>query len=207
MKQLYIIGCISVLLLSACGGSGEQSSGNQETYDTTKKMVTDILKTDEGKKAITDVLADEEMQKTYVIESKIVEEAVTKALSSEEGKEFWNKMFADPKFIKGFSQALMEQQTDVMQGLMSDSKYQSKMMELLANPEMEQQMVTVLKGQQFREHLEKTLQETMNSPLFKAEMTEVILKAAQEMKSSQSESGQEKKDAESSSEDSEQQSE
>ncbi|CQR48475.1 Spore germination protein GerD precursor [Paraliobacillus sp. PM-2] len=191
MKQLYMIMFICLLLLSGCNGGGEQSSGNQETYDTTKKMVTDILKTDEGKKAITDVLADEEMQKTYVIESKIVEDAVTKALSSEEGKAFWDKMFADPKFVKGFSQSLMEQQKEVLKGLMGDSEYQSKMMEILANPEMEKQMVTVLKGQQFREHLEKTIQETMNSPLFKAEMTEVILKAAQEMKGSQSGSGQE----------------
>ncbi|MFB1052029.1 spore germination lipoprotein GerD [Paraliobacillus sp. JSM ZJ581] len=190
MKKLCIIICIYSLLLSGCNGDSGKSSGNQETYDTTKKMVTDILKTDDGKQAITDVLADEEMQKTYVIESKTVEEAVTKALSSEEGKAFWDKMFADPNFVKGFSQSLMEQQKEVLKGLMSDSEYQNKMMELLANPEMEQQMVTALKGQKFREHLEKTIQETMNSPLFKAEMTDIILKAAQEMKPSQAESGQ-----------------
>lgn len=193
MRQLFIIGCISLLILSSCGSGGsEQSNGNQENYDTTKKMVTDILKTDEGKKAITDVLADEEMQKTYVIESKTVEEAVTKALASEEGKAFWEKMFADPKFVEGFSQSFMQQQSDVIKGLMSDSEFQAKMLELLANPEMETQMLTVLKGQQFREHLEKTIQETMNTPLFKAEMTDVILKAAQEMKPSQEEQGQQK---------------
>lgn len=196
MKKLYIIICSCLLLLSGCNGGGEQSGGNQETYDTTKKMVTDILKTDEGKKAITDVLADEEMQKTYVIESNIVKEAVTKALSSEEGKAFWDKMFADPKFIKGFSESLMEQQKEIQKGLMSDSEYQGKMMELLANPEMEQQIVTTLKGQKFSEHLEKTIQETMNSPLFKAEMTDVILRAAQEMKSDQAGSDQaEQKDS------------
>ncbi|WP_079707996.1 spore germination lipoprotein GerD [Paraliobacillus ryukyuensis] len=189
MKQLFIVASICLLILSACGGGDGQASGNQETYDTTKKMVTDILKTDEGKKAITDILADEEMQKTYVIEAKVVEDSVTKALSSEEGKAFWEKMFSDPKFVEGFSKSLMDQQKDVLKGLMSDSEYQSKMLELLANPEMEKQMLTVLKGQQFREHLEKTIQETMNSPMFKAKMSEIILKAAEEMKPTQEKEG------------------
>lgn len=189
IKRICMLSFATLFILSACGGTGETSGGNQETYDTTKKMVTDILKTDEGKKAITDVLADEEMQKTYVIESKVLEDAISDALTSDKGKEFWNKMFSDQKFIEGFAQSMIDQQETVIKGLMSDPEYQKKMLELLANPEMEEQMVTVLKGQQFREHLQKTIQETMNSPLFKAEMNDVILKAAEEMKASEGESG------------------
>lgn len=194
IKKICMVSCVSLILLSACGGGNNETSGsNQETYDTTKKMVTDILKTDEGKKAITEVLADEEMQKTYVIESKVLEDALSDALTSDKGKEFWEKMFSDQKFVKGFAQAMIDQQKEVITGLMSDAEYQKKMLELLANPEMEEQMVTVLKGQKFKEHLQKTIQETMNSPLFKAEMTDVILKAAKEMKptdaGSKSESG------------------
>nr|WP_153738470.1 spore germination lipoprotein GerD [Aquibacillus halophilus] len=171
----------SLLILSSCAGNGG-TNGEQANYDETKKMVTDILKTDEGKKAITDVLADEEMQKTFVIESKTVEESVSKTLTSEEGKEFWKKMFEDPKFVESFAKTIQTQQEDVIKGLMSDSEYQKKMLELFQNPEMEEQMLTVITSQKFREHLEKTIQETMDSPLFKAKMTDIILKAAEEMK-------------------------
>ncbi|WP_112179340.1 spore germination lipoprotein GerD [Paraliobacillus zengyii] len=189
IKKICMLSFTTLFILSACGGNGETSGSNQETYDTTKKMVTDILKTDEGKKAITDVLADEEMQKTYVIESQVLEDAISEALTSDKGKEFWNKMFSDQKFVEGFAQSMIDQQEAVIKGLMSDPEYQKKMLELLANPEMEKQITTVIKGQQFREHLQETIQETMNSPLFKAEMTDVILKAAEEMKASESKGG------------------
>ena len=67
---------------------------------------------------------------------------------------------------------------------MSDSEYQKKLLEFFQNPEMTEQMVSALKGQQFREHLEKTIQETLDSPMFKAKMTDTIIKAAEEMKPS-----------------------
>lgn len=175
--------CFSFLLLTSCGGTGGGAqAGEEANYDTIKKMVTDILKTDEGKKAMTEVLSDEEMQNTYVIESKIVEQAVTDALTSDKGKEFWTKMFEDPKFVESFAKSLQKQQEDVIKGLMSDSEYQKKMLELLENPQMEEQILSVLKSQDFRGHLETTIQETLNSPLFKAQITDVILKAAEEMK-------------------------
>ncbi|SDK57214.1 spore germination lipoprotein GerD [Sediminibacillus albus] len=182
--------CASLLMLSSCGGGGNPTSGEEGNYDTTKKMVTDILKTDEGKKAITEVLSDEEMQKTYVIEGNTVKDSVNKALTSEEGKKFWTKMFDDPKFVESFSKTLQDQHKDVMKGLMSDSAFQKQMMELFQNPEMTEQMVSALKSQQFREHLEKTVQETMESPMFKAQMSDIILKAAEQMKPTQGSQGQ-----------------
>ncbi|WP_234400613.1 spore germination lipoprotein GerD [Virgibacillus senegalensis] len=182
MPQLLL--WTSLLLLTSCGG-GNTTSGEEGNYDTTKKMVADILKTDEGKQAITEVLSEKDMQKTYVIEGDTVKESVQKALTSEEGKKYWTKMFDDPKFVESFSKTLQDQHKDVLKGLMSDSAFQKQMIELFQNPEMTEQMVSAMKSQQFREHLEKTIQETMDSPMFKAQMSEIILKAAEEMKPSQ----------------------
>ncbi|QDP38923.1 spore germination lipoprotein GerD [Radiobacillus deserti] len=189
-KQLCrMILFISFLILTACGAGGGAANGEQADYDTTKKMVTDILKTDEGKKAITEVLTDGEMQQKYVIESDVVKQSITDALTSDKGKEFWSKMFSDPKFVEEFGKTLQDQQKDIMKSLMADSEYQKKMMDILKNPEMEEQMMNVLTSQKFRENLEKVIQETIETPAFKAKVSEIVLKAAEEMKKPEEKSG------------------
>ena len=168
-----------LVLLAACGGGS--TSGEQADYDATKKMVVDILKTDDGKKAITEVLSNEEMQQNMALESEIVSQTVSETLVSEKGKEFWTKMFSDPKFVQGFSKVLQDQQKELMKGLMKDAEYQKLMIELYKNPEMMEQMVTVMQGQKYREYLETTINETLNSPVFQAKMSETLLKAAEKM--------------------------
>ncbi|GAE93684.1 spore germination protein GerD [Gracilibacillus boraciitolerans JCM 21714] len=180
-RFLYILLVPPLLLLTSCGGSSNEIKENGD-YEGTKKMVADILKTDEGKKAITEVLASDDMQQTYVIDSKIIKEAVTETLSSDKGKEYWTKMFQDPKFVESFALALQDQQEEVIKNLMSDSEYQKKLMEVLNNPEMEKQTLTLLTSQQFRAHLEKVMEETFDSPMFKAKLSDLILNAAKEMK-------------------------
>lgn len=168
-----------LVLLAACGSGS--TSGEQADYDATKKMVVDILKTDDGKKAITEVLSNEEMQQNMALESEIVSQTVSETLVSEKGKEFWTKMFSDPKFVQGFSKVLQDHQKELMKGLMKDAEYQKLMIELYKNPEMMEQMVTVMQGQKYREYLETTINETLNSPVFQAKMSETLLKAAEKM--------------------------
>ncbi|MCA0972619.1 spore gernimation protein GerD [Halobacillus litoralis] len=191
-KWLRISGLLLfVFLLSAC--SGGSSSGEQADYDETKKMVVDILKTDDGKKAITEVLSNEEMQQSMALESEIVSQTVSETIVSEKGKEFWTKLFSDPTFVQGFDKVLQDQQKELMKGLMKDAEYQKLMIELYSNPEMMEQMVTVMQGQKYREYLETTINETLNSPVFQAKMTDTLLKAAEKMSQeggSQGEGGQ-----------------
>ncbi|MBM7573054.1 spore germination lipoprotein GerD [Aquibacillus albus] len=189
MKPIPIVFLISLLLLlTSCGGGGT-TTGENGNYDQTKKMVTDILKTEDGQKAITEVLKDEEMQKKIVIESDTVKKSIEETLTGDKGKEFWTKMFEDPKFVESFAKSMQDKQEDVMKQLMSDSEFQKKMIELMQNPEMEDQLLSVLKGQQFREHLEKTIEETMNTPMFKAKVSDIVLKAAEQMKTGEGQGG------------------
>jgi len=200
-KHTMLLLSLCLLSLTACSGNDE-SANKEDSYETTKKMVTDILKTDDGKQSIIDVLSDEEAQKMYVIEDKIVKQSVEDALTSDKGKDFWTKMFSDPEFVKSFSEAMMEQQADVFKRLMADSTYQEKMLELLANPEMEEQLLTVLKGQQFKVHLEKTIQETFESPLFQAKIAEILVSQADKLIGESGGSGAEKGGGEGESEES-----
>ncbi len=184
MKKRWIPIFAITIILTACGGGGGQAQGDAQ-YETTKKMVVDIIKTDEGKKALTEVLTDEKMQQQLVMDSATVQDAISGTLLSDQGKEFWNKLFEDPMFVQTYTKSVEDAQKDLMKGLMTDSEYQKLLMDIFKNPEMETTMIETLKSQQFREHLEKTIQETLESPLFKAKMTEVLLKAAEEQQKQQ----------------------
>ncbi|WP_348646636.1 spore germination lipoprotein GerD [Halobacillus sp. Cin3] len=189
MSRLRILLPVLVLVfLAACNGSSGASE--QADYDTTKKMMVDILKSDDGKKAMTEVLSDEEMQQSMALESEVVSQAVQQTLISEEGKAFWSKLFSDPTFVQEFSKVLEDQQKELMKGLMKDAEYQKLMIDIYKNPEMMEQMVTVMQGQKFKAHLETSIEETLNSPVFQAKMTETLLKAAEEMKSGEEQGGQ-----------------
>ncbi|WP_173917925.1 spore germination lipoprotein GerD [Halobacillus sp. Marseille-Q1614] len=170
-----------VMLLAACNGTS--SASEQADYDTTKNMMVDILKTDDGQKALKEVLSEEEMKQEMALESADVQNAVKETLLSEKGKAFWSKLFSDPSFVQEFSKVVQEEQEGLMKGLMKDSEYQSSLIELYQNPEMMEKMLEVMQGQKFRAHLEKTIQETLNNPVFQAKMSETLLKAAEDMQS------------------------
>lgn len=190
MRQMRSLAFIVALLFILGGCGGNASGGDQSGYETTKKMVVDILKTDEGKKAMTQVLTDDKMKQQIVLDSEVVKKALEETVASEKGKKFWKELFSNPQFTQTFAKSMTEQQKKVMKELMNDSQFQKSMLELMKNPEMEKQMTSVMTSQQFREHLEKTIQETMNTPMFKAKMSEIVLKAAEEMKSSSGGQGQ-----------------
>lgn len=163
------------------GNDSSNSNQNATSYESTKKMVTDILKSEDGQKAIVDMIADDSTQKLYVIHDDTVKTAVEETLTADEGKDFWSRMFSDQEFVKSFSETIMEQQEDIFKRLMADSEYQKKMLELFGNPEFSKLVQAQLKSQQFKGHLEESIQETIESPLFQAQITEIIVKHAKEI--------------------------
>src|SRR5699024_2879508 len=178
MKRLMMVSLsiILFLLLSACGG---EDTGKQAEYDTTKKMVIDILQTDDGKKALAEILADEKMKKDLVMDSDIVKEAVNDVVASDKGKEMWKKLFEDPKFAEKFAKSLEAEQEKLMKSLLGDPEYQEKMIDLFKDPEVTKHTLQLLKSQEFNKHLQTNIQETLENPIFQAKIQEVLLKAAE----------------------------
>jgi spore germination protein D len=160
-------------------------------------MVVDILQTEDGKRALKEILAGEELKQELVIESEMVKDSIRETLSSDQGTEMWSKLFEDPEFVKGYAESMGEEQEKMMKNLMNDSEYQQQMLDLMQNPQIEEQMINVLKGQQFRSHLEETIQQTLETPVFQAKIQEILLKAAEKQNQQQGgeggggESGQE----------------
>ncbi|MGM8212813.1 spore germination lipoprotein GerD [Virgibacillus sp. W0430] len=169
--------CLFVIFIAAC--NGQDSSGKEANYETTKKMVVDILQTEDGKKALTEILSDEKLKKQLVIESDLVQDSINNVLVSEKGAEMWKNLFKDPSFVKDYAKSLEDEQKKLMKSLMNDAEYQKQMIEILQNPEISEHILSLIKSQQFRAHLEETIQQTLETPLFQEKMKETLLKAAE----------------------------
>ncbi len=170
---------VFIFVMSAC--APREESGSQMDYEETKKMVVDILKTDDGKKALQEVMKDEEMKQVLIMDQNVVKETIETTMTSDKGVEFWKKVFEDPKFVESFAKSIKDEHEKVIKGLMTDPDYQKMLIDVLQDPEMEKNMLTAAKSQEFRKHLQDVIMETLSSPLYKAKIQETLLKAAEEM--------------------------
>jgi spore germination protein D len=176
---LMIIG-MSIFSLTFSGCAPQEESGGQIDYEETKKMVVDILKTDDGKKALQEVMKDEEMKQVLIMDQKVVTDTIQSTLTSDKGTKFWQKVFEDPKFVESFAKSLQEEHEKVIKTLMTDPEYQKLLIGIFQDPEMQKTMQTAIKSQEFRKHLQDVIMETLSSPLYKVKIQETLLKAAEE---------------------------
>ncbi|GGE84429.1 spore germination lipoprotein GerD [Priestia taiwanensis] len=191
MKRTIATLFLTCSVLTGCIG-GNNNSQSEPNYDDTKKMVVDILKSDQAKKALTDLMKDEKMKEALVMDQAVIASSIENTLLSDKGKQFWEKTFKDPKFAASFGKSLQPQQEELMKSLMKDPEYQASMLEILKNPEIEKQTLDLLKSQQYRQHLQGIILETLNSPVFQAKMIDMISQASNDILSKQG--GGEKKE-------------
>jgi spore germination protein D len=181
IKKFRLLLPLALLFFISGCGQGESGSGQMD-YEQTKKMVVDILKTDEGKKALEELMADEKMQQKMVMDQKVVADTIEKTLTSDKGTEFWKKSFDDPKFAESMAKSMQKENEQLLKDLMKDPEYRGMMIEVLKDPELEKEVTDVLKSKEYREHIQKVMTETFESPLFKAKIQDILLKAAEETK-------------------------
>ncbi|SDN79002.1 spore germination lipoprotein GerD [Bacillus sp. OK048] len=177
-KRLMLLLLIT-MFLSSCS-SPEASGGKQINYEETKKMVVDILKTDDGKKAIEEVMTNDKMKESLVMDQKVVSDTIQQTLTSENATEFWKKTFSDTKFAAGVAKSMRSENEILLKDLMKDPEYRGMMIEVFKEPEIQKEMADALKSKEYREHLQTVISETLESPLFKVKMQELLLKAAEE---------------------------
>ncbi|KAB7704645.1 spore gernimation protein GerD [Bacillus aerolatus] len=166
--------------LAACGGNAADTGNAQMDYEATKKMVVDILKTDDGKAALQEMMKDEKIKQQLVMDQKIVAQTIEETLLSEKGEKFWKEAFKDPKFAGAVAKGMKKEQEELLKALMKDPEYQKMMLDIMQDPENEKNITKLLKSKEYREHLQKVMSETFESPLYKAKIQDILLKAASE---------------------------
>lgn len=183
--NLLTLGLAFLLVTAGCASGAAESA--EPDYDKTKKMLVDLLKTDDGKKAIQDVMSDEKMKQQLIMEQPFVKETIQKVLTTEEGKKYWQELLKDPRFIENFAKNIQSENEKLFKSLMDDPEFQEKMMDLLQDPEMEKQYLQLLESKQSRQQIKDLITETFDSPLFQAKLQQMLTKVTpKESKGSES---------------------
>ncbi|WP_043931525.1 spore germination lipoprotein GerD [Bacillus sp. EB01] len=178
-KKLVLLVSGAILILSACTGGGNQAQSKLD-YEETKKMLVDILHTEEGKKAIQEIVTDEKIKQEMIMDQAVVSETIQKTLTSKEGTDFYKKSLENPKIAASMAKGMKTENEKLLKDLMKDPEYRAMMIEIFKEPEMQKEMADALKSKDFRLHLQSVIAESMQSPLFKAEMQKLLLQAAEE---------------------------
>ncbi|MGP7819312.1 spore germination lipoprotein GerD [Niallia sp. 01092] len=183
LKKSVIVLLLSIGILSGC--TDGETSPQQMDYDQTKKMIVDILKTDDGKKAIRDVIGDEEVKQNLIMNEESINQTIEKTLVSKKAADFWKENFKDPKFAETMAKSMEEENKKLIKNLMKDPEYRKMMIELLQDPELESEVKKILKSTEYRKHVENVLKETMDTPEFKKRFQDLLDKAAKEASSNE----------------------
>ena len=87
------------------------------------------------------------------------------------------------------TKSMKKENEQLLKNLMKDPEYKGMMIETMKDPELEKELTTLLKSKEYREHLQKVMSETFESPLFKAKLQALIVKAAEEIPTQKPEGG------------------
>lgn len=175
--MFVLIITIGFIYLQGCTPAAAEEKGS---YEETKKMLVDLLKTDDGKKAIKEVLTDEKVKQEVVMDQPFVKKSIEDTLTSKKGQDFWKEMLKDPKAAEALAKSMQKQNEELLKKMMDDPEYRKKMIELMKDPELEKDVMELLTSQKYREQQKKVLMETFESPLMKAQIAEMVKKTVQE---------------------------
>jgi spore germination protein D len=205
-RVLRFISLAAVVLLASCGTDGSSGGRGQSasSYKDTKSMVMDILKSDEGRKAVQSAafgldegagggagggssggagggMSGSTGIKTLAAgDAKQLQLAVKDVLTDQQNSAFLQNLLKDPKFAGDFAKAIQKENKQLMKDLMKDPEYQKLHLDSMKNPEYQKIVLDTMRGMQYRQYVMSIIQESMQSPLFKTEMINMLKKAIEE---------------------------
>ena len=177
------------IALAAAGGCGGETSGggNMMSYEETKTMVMDILKSEDGKKAIEEVNKKREMEMNSEMvqmlsspQGQQIKVAVKEVLTDPSFPKVLQDLMTDPKFAGEFAKAVQKEDKDLHKKLMKDPEYQTMLLDLMKNDEFKLLIFEVMKDKDYRKQTLATVQEALETPTFKLELMELLRKIIQE---------------------------
>jgi spore germination protein D len=169
-----------VCLLTACGSDTQASSNANSVggYKETKSMVLDILKTEDGIKAIQEANTrnNTKIQMLSAGDTQQLQLAVKDVLTDTNNNKFLNNMITDPLFAGQFAKAITKDTKQLQKDLMKDPEYQTQLMNAMKGPEFQTMMLDILKSPQYKQQVQAAIQDSLQSPLFRVEMMNLMKK-------------------------------
>ena len=178
-KPILYTGLIFTFLITGCAAMEDQGS-SQPDYNSSKKMMVDMLETEEGKQAIKKALEDEEIKGALMMEQDFVRDTITSTLTSDAGKEYWQSVMKDPEFAKSFAESIQQENEKIIKNLMKDPEYQGMMISILQDPEMEEEYLELMQSKAYRQQVMTVMTEAFESPYFIAKLNGIMSQVAEE---------------------------
>ncbi|WP_332696699.1 spore germination lipoprotein GerD [Halalkalibacter lacteus] len=181
MKKItyFFVFSLFLAILASCAAAENGGGSNSPNYESTKKMMVDMLQTEDGKKAVQEVLSDEEIKKELVMDTEFVKETIQTTLTSEEGRKFWQDVMKDPEFAQTFAESMQTENEKILKGLMKDPEYQAMLLTILQDPEMENAFLETMKSKEYRQQVMAIMSESFESPFFTAKINEILTTVAE----------------------------
>ncbi|MDT8862244.1 spore germination lipoprotein GerD [Alkalihalobacillus sp. MEB130] len=179
ITYVLIVSFISIILAS-CAAAENGGGNSSPDYESTKKMMVDMLQTDEGKQAIQEVMSDEELKGEIVMDNAFVRETIQQTLTSEAGRQFWQDVMQDPEFAQTFAESMQAENEKLLKSLMKDPEYQAMMITVLQDPEMEDAFLETMKSKEYRTQVMAIMSESFESPYFVAKINEILTRVAEQ---------------------------
>ena len=154
-------------------------------------MVLDILKSEEGQKAVRDALnksneksgrqGGQGIQILSTPQGEEIQMMVKNILTDpDQSSKLLQKMMTDPKFAGDFAKTVNKENKDIHKALMKDPEYQKSLLEVMKNQEFENLLLDVMKSRPYRQQIMSVMQESLQSPLYQAQLIELFKKALEE---------------------------
>ena len=192
-----------IWVLTSCGSDKQASQSQSGGYKDTKTMVLDILKTDDGKKAIISALSgggsgsssgggeggggsgggiqsEGQLKLLSAGDAQQIQLAVKDVLTDTSNNKFLQSIMTDPKFAGQFAKAIQKENKQLHKDLIKDPEYQKSMIEAMKNPDFEKMLMDSMKGPQYRQQMKTVMQESLQSPLFRLELMNLMKKVLEE---------------------------
>lgn len=149
-------------------------------------MVIDILKTEDAQKALQESAISTTgntgltSKLLSVQDQENVRLAVKETLVSPDYYKVIEQLMTDPRFAGEFAKAVTKQNKQLHKDLIKDPSYQADLIKVLKNPEMEKMILEVMNSTQYRKQISTIMQESMQSPIYRLEILDLLKKAVQE---------------------------
>ena len=148
-------------------------------------MVIDILKTEDAQKALQESAAGMSGSSTgpkllTAQDHENVRVAVKEVLVSPEYDKVIKSLMTDTRFAGEFSKAVNKQNKQIHKELLKDPSYQKDLVQVMKSPEMDKMILDVLQSSQYRKQVMTIMQESMQNPLFRLEILDLMKKAVKE---------------------------
>ncbi|MFC5713846.1 spore germination lipoprotein GerD [Thalassorhabdus alkalitolerans] len=180
MKGLQILFILGLLVTFASGCATVEGGENHGDYESTKEMLVDLLKTDEGKAAVREILTDEEVRQDIVMEQTFVQSTIQDTLVSPEGKAFWQETMKDPEFARALAESMRQEHEELLRRMMKDPEYQAVLLELWQDPEMDDNISELLRSKEHKQQIMNVMTEAFESPFFLAKLHDILTEVSAE---------------------------